>query len=213
MPLAYLSAEAARSRLIAIGLYTEATAPSLELLTLHLEPIERAIDAWMGFRAAPETYTENVSSGPFSPLALIQHYPLIEVLAIAQVPGFFTAYLPPVEQIITGQLRAVNLFNVNSVVRLTYRAGYDPIPGAFGDAVFAILAQALRSRLIPGDLAFFQSPAMVGDVEEIQLPSGLRKRFSTRTTGAIASQSALDRIMAPLADLRRKIFTSGEGLV
>ena len=54
---------------------------------------------------------------------------------------------------------------------------------------------------------------MVGDVEEIQLPSGLRKRFSTRTTGAIASQSALDRIMAPLADLRRKIFTSGEGLV
>lgn len=213
MPLAYLSAEAARSRLIAIGLYTEATAPSLELLTLHLEPIERAVDAWMGFRAAPETYTENVSSGPFSPLALIQHYPLIEVLAIAQVPGFFTAYLPPVEQIITGQLRAVNLFNVNSVVSLTYRAGYDPIPGAFGDAVFAILAQALRSQLIPGDLAFLQSPAMVGDVEEIQLPSGLRKRFSTRTTGAIASQSALDRIMAPLADLRRKIFTSGEGLV
>lgn len=197
MTLAYLTAAAAQTRLIASEIYSETEAPSKAALEIVLEAIEIEVDAWLRWRMAPSDYAETILTDS-SGIALLRHYP---VLAVSKVE-FLNRPLSVNWQTGTSVKCDVS-FNL---VRITYRAGYDPIPPIVPQRIFQVLQTVLDKTGTTGDVSFLNEP--IQEVSSISLPGGLRKSF--RAAGASSSQSSaksaetlLDKMLRPLEQYRR----------
>lgn len=214
MPLAYLTAEVARDRLIASGRYTVETAPTLAALTDVLTTIEVRVDDWLGARLAPTDYTETYVSSASSQI-LLRQYPVISIVSITALPDVLfdgdtasTPLTPLSMSSIWRQKRTVYVPSANTPFAIHYRAGYDPVPAIAAIAVFDILNHALAHGGSLSDLSFLDQPTR--DVASISLPGGLSKTF--RVGGAAGSSMnqgsgrELDRILAPLKRYRRRIL-------
>jgi len=127
MALAYLSAEAARAKLIALEVYTETTAPTTAKLELVLEGLEAVLNEWFGGCIAPTTYTELIYTDT-SPYGLTTHYPVLAILNVQAPPNTQMPVFVTPQRALTGQMRTVFLGGSGLNYIVTYQAGYNPLP-------------------------------------------------------------------------------------
>lgn len=214
---AYLMAESARTRLIATGVYTVESAPSVAAIADLLTSLEIRLDGWLGRRMAVEEYTERLIANS-NGVALMRHYPVIDVLEA----WWYRDAFPGHEQ--TGSPNPISVSTVwrqnrnlqfplaGTPIRVTYRAGYDPVPPVFGQTMYQLLKVVIsKGGLDFSDLSFLDEP--VKDVASLSVPGGISKTFrvggSAAANGADSSKDGstiLGRILAPL-DRYRKRFT------
>lgn len=214
---AYLTAESARTRLIATGAYTVETAPTIAAIADLLILLEIRVDGWLGRRMAVEEYTERLISNSVG-VALMRQYPVIEVIEAWWYRDAFpgheqTGFPNPIAvSTVWRQNRNLQFPSAGTPIRVTYRAGYDPVPSIFGQIMYQLLKVAIaKGGLDFNDLSFLDEP--VKDVASLSVPGGISKTFrvggGAAASGADAgkgSSTTLGRILAPL-DRYRKRFT------
>lgn len=211
MTLAYLMASEARNRLIASGEYDDLTAPQASALEFFLEDIEIVLDEWLGYRAAPTDYVDNVPVNGKGSLVL-PNFPVLSVtsgsLLSAQSPGFQSQQqLPsavPIQWtsgrvIVVGTPKLAGTATGRMMFQVAYRAGLDPLPGSFKLVTFQLLKFLMSNG---GDITAFDAPSR--DVTSISVP-GMSKAF--RVNGGSPSEgssgSQLDRLLTPIGQYRR----------
>jgi len=203
----YLEPEVARSRLIQYGIYTQENAPSVEMIADILYRLEVRVDEWFDYSIAPTEYTERLTSNSRG-LVLTHHYPVISIVKVTQISAQITpnalTFINP-QALWDGKrtLRVGGMGGINYDV--TYIAGYNPIPKLLVDSMFGLLTQVFQS----GGLDFLDQP--VRDLTNISLPGGLAQTYrvgeSKSDGGNGGGSTQLDRALAPLAKLRRRIKT------
>ncbi|MBD1864255.1 MULTISPECIES: hypothetical protein [Trichocoleus] len=206
----------ARTKLIAAGIYTADNAPSVEILDSLLKDIATRIEQWLGYSPAPTGYIETLRTNSDG-VALLRNYPVLDVQEIAvfndATPGYEPVIISPNKiRGIWRQDRRIYLLSPLTSIRVTYIAGYNPLPKGFSQVAFQILKQVAKTGDLSGDLSFLDEP--VRDVSSISLPGGLSKSFRLGGSGGPKGGSGkdtgstqLDRILGGLGSYRRKIIT------
>ena len=149
MTLAYLQPDIARIKAIGRGLYSNDSAPDDNALIPVLEAIEEEIDDWIGYRAAPTDLIYYGFTDRYGWI-LLPEYPVIDVseimLAGAVYPNSNPPSLDPIEIIAAWQRDQRILTGWrNELCKVSYKAGFDPIPRAFNVAAFELYAAMLSS--------------------------------------------------------------------
>lgn len=177
MPSNYLSAEVARGKLITSGDFSETNAPSTEILDDILEGIESRLDTWLGYSAAPAQYQE-LAHADWNGNIVLANFPVLAVLEVIHVGNILvpaTTTLVYSASAIWRQGRTLRLGAFpGTPYRITYTAGYNPVPKEFGRVVFATLRAAIKAGGTSGDLSFLDEPTK--DVSSISIP-GLSKSY------------------------------------
>lgn len=211
MPIAYLTPDAAQSRLIATGRYTADNAPTVEVLGWALEDLEVLLDGWLGFRAAPTQYKEKLSTNEKG-IALMSYYPVVSVESVMVFQDYTagvssTPIIPLPVNSVWRQTRSLFLNMNNTPLEVTYTAGLDPLPRLFTQKMWALLLKVDEAGELGGDLGFLEEPAK--DIASLSLPGGLTKTF--RATGGSsgggdgAPTTVLDQVLAGLDKYRQRV--------
>ncbi|HEY9747922.1 MAG TPA: hypothetical protein V6C63_04555 [Allocoleopsis sp.] len=206
----------AREKLILAGIYTADNAPAVEVIDSLLKDIATRIEQWLGYAPAPTGYVETLRTNSDG-VALTRNYPVLAVQEIAifsdATPGYDPVVIGP-DRVrgIWRQDRRIYLNNPNTPIRVTYIAGYNPLPKGFSQAALQILKQVAKTGDLSGDLSFLDEP--VRDVSSLSLPGGLSKTFRLGGSGGPRGGGSkdngatqLDRILSGLGSYRRKIIT------
>jgi len=192
MPSNYLSAEVARGKLIASGDFSESTAPSVEILDDILEGIESRLDTWLGYTAAPTQYQEIIHSD-WNGNILLAHFPVLSVLEVIHVGDILVPATTTLVYSVSALWRQGRTLRLGAFpgtpYRITYTAGYDPVPKEFGRVVFATLRATIKAGGTSGDLSFLDEPTK--DVSSISIP-GLSKSFQIGKRGGGGSGSSIE---------------------
>lgn len=220
MALAYLTAENALSKLIAMGVNNSGL--TIASLTEVLEAIETRIDEWNHYRVAPTTYEERLRTNDSGNL-LLTNYPVISLSSVYLYNDFNAGFNNPNPleikiDSIWRQDRRLYVGSPLSACKVTYTAGYDPIPPIFGQVVLAVLQQVIKKSGsgadgLSVDLSFLDEPTR--DMTQLSLPGGLSKTYRIAGGGSSGSGgngsdtavSQLDRLLAPLKRYRRKFIS------
>jgi hypothetical protein len=216
MSLAYLTAEAARDRLILMGKYTAETAPSLELLELGLSDLEIVVDGWAGYRIAPTQYTERLTTNAKGE-AIMTYYPVLSVENLMSFQDHAVGISPlPIPKVQIASIWRQNrrlFFNVRNVpFEVTYVAGIDPLPREVTQAVWSLLLKVIEERALGGDLNFLNTADR--EVASISIPGGLSKSFRYPTSSSSGNsnrqqpQTVLDKILMGIDKYRRRTITT-----
>jgi hypothetical protein len=212
--LAYLLPDELQAYLIAEGLFTSTSAPTLDDLEIFLYGLEAIFDAWVGHRIAPAPYTEEKTSNT-NGIITLSKYPVIQVkqvqLRILAVEAN-NSILPPrytkTEVLWTGG-RTIQVFYPGDVYLVDYVAGSVEIPLQLKKCLFNLIKKMLQEK--PGALdvnflnAFCSTPNR--DLISVHLPGGIGQTFRVGETTSKAGEgqgtnSQLDRMLAPLNGLR-----------
>ena len=202
----YLDPAIARDRLVALGVYTEETAPSTPLLEMMLGRLCDLMHQWLGRRLAVTSYTTAIESDRFGRI----HLPVWPVLGVealaARGPGLVQERLPltPIMAYWHGD-RIIHTGLARQRIEVIYTAGIDPLPEAINDCLIDLLLAAIAQdpTLRSVNWSWFN----LGDypVESVELPGGLRKSFAVSTGVALNSKpqpTQLDRLLYPLTPWR-----------
>lgn len=209
--LGYLDATDARRRLILGGIFTEETCPRVEVLESVLEEVEARIDGWLGMRMAVTRYTETLRAND-NGIGLTNQYPIARIISAESVAwqsvGLSVPTQPRAMVSWEGAVRTVQVGSCQQI-RLTYEAGYEPLPSILVSIVYTILRRSAANGASI-DLDWLDKP--VRDAQSITLPGGLSKTFKVSSGSASAQDGAgtseLDRLMMPLSRYRRTILTT-----
>lgn len=228
----YLTPEEAQSKLIAAGLFTPETAPSVETLASAIELIESKINTWIGYKLDITEYQENARANSRGVL-LLTNYPVTTVLKINQIPMTVSVTPPPTQaDEAWSELsfewsgdRKVNIFVPGAKVRVTYQAGYEPGSPEFklvGAVILSVLSKIIANAKESGE-AETENPAInwwdlnflnqyQKYVSSLSLPGGLTQTFRIMDGGgqggAGGGGNQWDELLSPLAPYRRSIMTA-----
>lgn len=203
----YLTREEARDYLVK----TKAISESEELphLDLVLERTEAEFEEWLGFCPIAQTYTEQyeLENGTI----VLRQYPVLEVQEVKSVFGDpdirrdrLTFYWSWGKNHIEVPESINALYGYPYKIEVTYKAGYDPLPRRFIFTFQDLLRHAVTEGEYPGHFPSPYGPAR--DVQNISV-SGISKSWKLgKTAESGKTETAMDRIMAPLKRYQRKIF-------
>lgn len=202
----YLDPATARLRAIALGIYSEETAPSVERFAAMLDRLCDVLHQWLGRRLAVTTYKVTVRSDHWGRLRLPE-WPVLGLESIA-IQGYSATGIPlmltPIRVYWQGT-REIDTGFRDRAFDVTYTAGLDPVPEVVRDCLVDLLGQVASQdpALQILDVTWFSAPFR--EVESVELPGGLAKRFSIPESGAVAVSnppSYLDRLLYPLLPYR-----------
>ncbi len=215
----YLDAETTIEKLIAMGLYTQQSVPSVEAIELVIEALSYKLDDWLGWRPYPTSYSETIQCGRTG-ILLLPQYPVISVEKVSVPVTSLVGQpeLPPAEiaaawdrgqRIYMGRFRSLSsMVQIDRMpVLVEWRAGLSPVPKIFEVVMMGILVKVLQKGGVTADLGFIDEPYQ--EVVRIKLPGGLEKQFSdpgkqtTSDRGAIASNA--DALFAGLNNFKRRL--------
>ena len=93
----------------------------------------------------------------------------------------------------------------NVFIRVTYVAGYDPLPKLFPQCMYQMLLKALENN--SPDLNWLEEPTR--DITSLSLPGGLSHSFKLGNSESRKDKLSrnIDRLLAPLDKYRRVILT------
>jgi hypothetical protein len=202
----YLDPVIARTRLIALGLYSEETAPSTAIIATALDRACDLVHQWLGRRLAVTTYQEVIQSDRFGRIRLpISPVLGIESLAIRS-PGAISRPLPVSS--ISGFWQGGRIVGVGfaqASVEVTYTAGIDPLPGAIVDCLIDLLIESISLDPTLSSVDWSRFSMSDYPVQSVELPGGLRKSFAVPTGVALNTKprpTPLDRLLSPLTNWR-----------
>ena len=215
MPLGYLDAPTARGKLLLTGEYTPETLPSVEALEYVLQSIEIYLDEWIGWRAAPTTWKDNLrvrADGviviPRTPVITIDWlqvtFPQVAIgHEIIRPPTFYDGYTiwsPGSRLVHIGYIPYILPYlspEINTYVTVEYSAGEDPLPPIFAQVIFQALRYALKESGLTGDMSFMDSPTK--DTQSLSIP-GVSK--SWKISAPKNQETVSDRLFSSLAKYR-----------
>lgn len=175
----YLDAEKVRNQMIAQRQYTSETAPSVSEFQLAIDSLEVYLEAWLGYSPYLQNYQETLSTGRNGTVRL-KHYPVKEILSIeplqthysigsgGSVQSFNQMY--PCIPVQTWEDETTLMFSTfEGSLRVSYQAGYDPLPPQFAIAMFGALQKTMQNGSFPGDISFLNEPSK--DTQSLSIPS------------------------------------------
>lgn len=204
----------ARSRLIAIGDYTEENAPSEEALAFVLDNLETYLVDWLGYYPGIQEYEEvlplNVNS-----LVILTNFPVISIESVA----LYQDYLPHLHTLPVQVLEVHTIWRQGRVlpipacscrwVQVRYTAGMT-VPKEVSLVLFQLLRKALEEGGTSGDLSFLFEPTR--DVTSVSIP-GMSKSWAlgganaANNNGGGTTGTIGDRMLRMLGSLRRSYIT------
>lgn len=202
----YLDPADARADAIALGLYTEETAPTVEQFGVALDRLCTRMEQWLGRRIAIATYTRNLSSDRFGMIRLpVPHVQAVESVVMLMSQTQSKAIdLTDVIELWDGDRRIETGFP-STKFEVVFTAGLDPVPDAVLDSLFDLLLYAISRDATLRSLDLSQLDRPDREVEQVSLPGGLSKKFAVPTPSEDGSEaSVIDRILDSIAPYRRQ---------
>jgi hypothetical protein len=215
MPLGYLDAPTARGKLLLTGEYTLETLPSVEALEYVLQSIEIYLDEWIGWRAAPTVWKDNLrvrADGviviPRTPVITVDSlqitFPQValghEIIHLSTLHDGYAIWSPGSRLVCLGHIPYMLPYlspGLNTYVAVEYSAGEDPLPPIFAQVVFQALRYALKESGLTGDMGFMDSPTR--DTQSLSIP-GVSK--SWKVSAPKNQETVSDRLFSSLAKYR-----------
>lgn len=196
-----------QSKLIASGLFTTEDVPSLESLDFLVEMLVPRFETWLGYSPMPKQYVQERRTNRKG-LLILEELNIISIESVL-VKWYEDTTIPNNPQwetlpVIWKGGDRIDTFEPEVLIKITYTAGYDPIPALFKNCFFDLIRKTIKESGISGDLSFLEEP--IKDVSSISIP-GISKSFRlSDKKGDVPEGSQLDRILSPLAtaNLRRK---------
>lgn len=192
----YLDVAEARDRLLAMGVFSEETAPDSVRLEELLLRVQSRLELWLGYSPLPNDYRERrMSNG--KGLIRLNFYPVINVTEMETLAGRILGKPFNVRESLA-LWRGRTTLDVgmpNILVEVSYRAGFDPLPEVFEQVLLDLLAESLD-----GGVAGLEEPTK--DVTSLSVPGGLSQSFKL---GETQPGSRFERICAPLERYRKKM--------
>lgn len=204
----WIAPEDARTHLIAIGKYTDETAPTLEQLEWVLSNIEVELDSWLGYHPGLREY-EEIKPTNYRGAIVLAYYPVSEVLEVEGLSNTLVGQplLKGPAHALWNHAMTLQFLTPNTQVRVRYIAGRDPLPRKFRMVALKVLEAALDTSGTSGDLGFLFQP--IRDVQSISV-SGINKSFRlskpATPRGGTEEGTMLDRLLAPLRTEQRKFL-------
>lgn len=203
MELAYWTLEEAKARL-----GTRSPIPSDERIVELFQEIEARFDAWIGHRIAPTPRTQTLTCTR-NGVATLSDYPVLSVdnIDVLDFKAVGRGGTPVLYQNHDGFWRGGQTILSQPYYRLrvTYTAGYDPIPVEVKTALWNIFEKALEKSPEYGSLDFLTETAR--DLSNVNV-GGVSQSFALRTTSVPSNPNGrelmLDRYLAHLQSYKRR---------
>lgn len=196
----YLTADEAQDRLLASGLCTLETMPTLEALDYWVKIVQVEMDNWLRQSILPTLYTDTITAN-WHGVATLPRSPVQEVLSvdviILQVGSpKQTIRLPANWQ--GGEILAG--LGVKQRHEVTYIAGYDPVPQIAPQVAFNLLKKVMLQGMDLNERTRY--------LANVALQGGMSQSFQI---GGEAKNSAssrnIDDLMLPLKQYKKTIWT------
>jgi|GEM_PF-5319974 len=161
------------------------------------------LENWLGYNPFATEYQEKLYSN-VKGIILLSNYPVIKINSIISLYPFTQKYTYSPDEILLAwqrQDRALCGIVPNSLMEVNYSAGYEKLPGIFKIAFINLIKACYQS----GDFDFADLYSPVKDVSSISL-GGVSQSFRLGDIGN-SSATKLDRLLQPIMEYRRKIFT------
>ena len=201
----YLNPESAHQSLIDLQLIG-ADEPAAKTIAV-IEDLQCAIDAWLGYNACINEYSEQLNTG-ISGSCVTSDYPIVELLSAEIKRPHLPISTLALDAIWNGNSRTLDTGLREVSIAVTYTAGLEPVPKIFALTMLGLLRRSCIAGTVNLDTSWINESTK--SITSIALPGGLKKTFANSPSPASGGTPAteLDKALSPLLPYRR----SGIGL-
>lgn len=201
-----ITVEKLKTKLLTSKKYDSESIPTNEVLSLFIEIVNELIIDWLGYNPENQLYEEKLKSNDRY-LIQLSYYPVqqvesVDILLPEQPPTPLTLHEG------TGLWYGKHTIRVpykNVLAKITYWAGFDPLPQLFEITIFIIIDYLLSINNSYPDISALNKPTK--DISSLSLPGGLSRSYkygNTKSSNSSYAGTEFERLMTPLKRYRRQ---------
>lgn len=200
----YISPESLQQELLQLEIVQEDELPSLPKLERILEKLESRIDTWLGYHAPVSEYEEEYRTSNKG-IVTLRQYPVLDV-----IKAWYYFGIDPVAPTRTDPMEISSwwihdeTFHTpypDSVIRVRYTAGLDPLPRPFHLAIVDLAEKVLENK---GSMDFLDDAYHAG-VSSLGVP-GINKSWQLGKVDNPAGGTNLDKYLGRYLETYRRKF-------